>query len=79
MLLRPFFSRKRKAMPAEAVPLIVRQGTLLLHVKWKGYENPEDETMEPEENLLYVAHLTTTNTHLLLTAVMQRRRKGSPR
>ena len=32
----------------------MRQGTLLLQVKWKGYDDPADQTMEPEENLLYV-------------------------
>lgn len=30
------------------------QGTLLLHVKWKGYDKAEDMTWEPEENLKYV-------------------------
>lgn len=30
------------------------QGTLLLHVKWKGYDKVEDMTWEPEENLKYV-------------------------
>ncbi|KOC15303.1 heterochromatin protein [Aspergillus flavus AF70] len=29
-----------------------KNGTLLLQVKWKGYDDPADETMEPEENLL---------------------------
>ncbi|OJD25919.1 hypothetical protein ACJ73_02707 [Blastomyces percursus] len=29
-----------------------KDGTLLLQVKWKGYENPEDQTLEPEKNLL---------------------------
>ncbi|KKZ68605.1 hypothetical protein EMCG_05762 [[Emmonsia] crescens] len=29
-----------------------KDGTLLLQVKWKGYENPEDQTLEPEENLI---------------------------
>jgi len=29
-----------------------KDGTLLLQVKWKGYDKPEDETLEPEENLL---------------------------
>ncbi|KLJ11367.1 hypothetical protein EMPG_13364 [Blastomyces silverae] len=29
-----------------------KDGTLLLQVKWKGYENPEDQTLEPEENLV---------------------------
>ena len=28
------------------------QGSLFLKVKWKGYENEEDKTDEPEENLL---------------------------
>ncbi|KAJ6095755.1 hypothetical protein N7486_006501 [Penicillium sp. IBT 16267x] len=27
------------------------KGTLLLHVKWKGYDKAEDMTWEPEENL----------------------------
>ncbi|ODM17520.1 hypothetical protein SI65_07195 [Aspergillus cristatus] len=30
----------------------LKDGTLLLQVKWKGYEDPADQTMEPEENLL---------------------------
>lgn len=30
------------------------QGSLLLQVKWKGYDDPADQTMEPEDNLLYV-------------------------
>ncbi|PGH08233.1 chromobox protein 1 [Blastomyces parvus] len=29
-----------------------KDGTLLLQVKWKGYENPEDQTLEPEDNLV---------------------------
>ncbi|KAK2761755.1 hypothetical protein FQN54_001583 [Arachnomyces sp. PD_36] len=29
-----------------------KNGSLLLQVKWKGYDKPEDQTMEPEENLL---------------------------
>lgn len=29
------------------------QGTLLLQVKWKGYDDPSDQTMESEENLMY--------------------------
>ncbi|PGH13327.1 hypothetical protein AJ79_03744 [Helicocarpus griseus UAMH5409] len=29
-----------------------KDGTLLLQVKWKGYEKPEDQTLEPEENLI---------------------------
>ncbi|ODH29205.1 hypothetical protein ACO22_03793 [Paracoccidioides brasiliensis] len=29
-----------------------KDGALLLLVKWKGYENPEDQTLEPEKNLL---------------------------
>ncbi|KAE8374625.1 hypothetical protein BDV26DRAFT_36287 [Aspergillus bertholletiae] len=29
-----------------------KNGNLLLQVKWKGYDDPADETMEPEENLL---------------------------
>ncbi|KAJ5650634.1 uncharacterized protein N7484_004357 [Penicillium longicatenatum] len=32
------------------------KGTLLLHVKWKGYDKVEDMTWEPEENLLDGAH-----------------------
>ncbi|WEW58219.1 hypothetical protein PRK78_003687 [Emydomyces testavorans] len=28
-----------------------KNGKLLFQVKWKGYENPEDMTLEPEENL----------------------------
>ncbi|KAL4895212.1 hypothetical protein BDV59DRAFT_161207 [Aspergillus ambiguus] len=28
-----------------------KNGKLLLQVKWKGYDDPADETMEPEENL----------------------------
>ncbi|KAL4785235.1 hypothetical protein BJX76DRAFT_185711 [Aspergillus varians] len=27
-------------------------GTLLLQVKWQGYEDPKDQTVEPEENLI---------------------------
>ncbi|KAL5357427.1 hypothetical protein BJX96DRAFT_16043 [Aspergillus floccosus] len=29
-----------------------KNGKLLLQVKWKGYDDPADMTMEPEENLL---------------------------
>ncbi|KAF7587991.1 hypothetical protein BBP40_006443 [Aspergillus hancockii] len=29
-----------------------KNGTLLLQVKWKGYDDPADQTMEPEENLM---------------------------
>ncbi|OAX85208.1 hypothetical protein ACJ72_00401 [Emergomyces africanus] len=29
-----------------------KDGTLLLQVKWKGYEDPADQTLEPEENLV---------------------------
>lgn len=29
-----------------------KNGNLLLQVKWKGYDDPADQTMEPEENLL---------------------------
>jgi chromobox protein 1 len=29
-----------------------KDGTLLLQVKWKGYDKPEDQTLEPESNLL---------------------------
>ncbi|KAK1146310.1 hypothetical protein N8T08_003097 [Aspergillus melleus] len=29
-----------------------KNGSLLLAVKWKGYDDPVDQTMEPEENLL---------------------------
>ncbi|KAE8351634.1 hypothetical protein BDV28DRAFT_136653 [Aspergillus coremiiformis] len=29
-----------------------RNGILFLIVKWKGYEDPADQTLEPEENLL---------------------------
>ncbi|OJD12040.1 hypothetical protein AJ78_07311 [Emergomyces pasteurianus Ep9510] len=29
-----------------------KNGTLLLQVKWKGYEDPADQTLEPEENLI---------------------------
>ncbi|KAJ9319957.1 hypothetical protein DTO027B5_9067 [Paecilomyces variotii] len=29
-----------------------KKDTLFLHVKWKGYDKPEDQTLEPEENLL---------------------------
>lgn len=31
------------------------QGDLLLQVKWQGYDDPADLTLEPEENLLYAA------------------------
>ncbi|EEH09509.1 heterochromatin protein HP1 [Histoplasma capsulatum G186AR] len=34
-------------------PLRNIQGTLLFQVKWKGYEDPQDQTLEPEENLVY--------------------------
>lgn len=33
--------------------LRLRQGKLMLQVKWKGYDDPADQTLEPEENLLY--------------------------
>ncbi|THC90604.1 hypothetical protein EYZ11_009936 [Aspergillus tanneri] len=29
-----------------------KDGSLLLQVKWKNYDDPEDQTMEPEANLL---------------------------
>ncbi|EDN09897.1 conserved hypothetical protein [Histoplasma mississippiense (nom. inval.)] len=29
-----------------------KDGTLLFQVKWKGYEDPQDQTLEPEENLV---------------------------
>ncbi|GAD97568.1 heterochromatin protein, putative [Paecilomyces variotii No. 5] len=29
-----------------------KKDTLLLQVKWKGYDKPEDQTLEPEANLL---------------------------
>ncbi|KAE8151206.1 hypothetical protein BDV25DRAFT_98645 [Aspergillus avenaceus] len=29
-----------------------KNGALLLQVKWKGYDDPADQTMEPEENLM---------------------------
>ncbi|KAJ5923261.1 hypothetical protein N7454_008506 [Penicillium verhagenii] len=32
--------------------LILTQGNLVLHVKWKGYEKKEDMTWEPEGNLV---------------------------
>lgn len=31
----------------------VEQGKLQFEVKWKGYDDPSDMTVEPEENLLY--------------------------
>lgn len=33
------------------VSLTLRQGELLLQVKWKGYDDPADMTLEPEGNL----------------------------
>lgn len=38
---------------AQGDALTMRQGALLLQVKWKGYDDPSDQTLEPEENLLY--------------------------
>lgn len=38
---------------AKSDALTMRQGALLLQVKWKGYDDPSDQTLEPEENLLY--------------------------
>lgn len=38
---------------AKGDALTMRQGALLLQVKWKGYDDPSDQTLEPEENLLY--------------------------
>lgn len=34
-----------------------QQGKLYLQVKWKGYDDPKDLTMEPEDNLMYVTSL----------------------
>lgn len=34
-----------------------QQGKLYLQVKWKGYNDPKDLTMEPEDNLMYVTSL----------------------
>jgi chromobox protein 1 len=32
---------------------MVTQGKLMLTVKWKGYDDPADQTLEPEDGLLY--------------------------
>jgi chromobox protein 1 len=29
-----------------------KDGKLMLQVKWHGYDDPADQTLEPEENLL---------------------------
>lgn len=50
----------------------------MFQVKWKGYDDPKDQTLEPEENLLYgypVLKLATLQG--LLTSSSQAWRKGS--
>lgn len=42
------------------------QRDILLHVKWKGYDDPSDYTWEPEENLK-CAHIGIAN-HILVWA-----------
>ena len=53
----------------------MRQGTLLLQVKWKGYEDPADQTMEPEENLMYVIEHNPQRIAAILTSVIGRVRR----
>lgn len=52
--------------------LTMRQGTLLLQVKWKGYDDPADQTMEPEENLLYVIEHNSQRIAAILTSAIGR-------
>ena len=35
-------------------------------MKWKGYDSPEDETMEPEENLQYASRHSMLHSTLLV-------------
>lgn len=36
----------------------------MLNVKWKGYDDPADQTLEPEEGLLYVPNLARSISQL---------------
>lgn len=40
----------------------------MLNVKWKGYDDPADQTLEPEEGLLYEGLPTSiTSAHQLMS------------
>lgn len=40
-----------RLIPWQCDRLTGNQGALYFIVKWKGWDKPEDQTMEPEENL----------------------------
>lgn len=50
---REKFVERSTTLKTNTSPLTTDKQILMLNVKWKGYDDPSDQTLEPEEGLLY--------------------------